>query len=99
MYLDYASVWNEDISEERLQKVWAMLTGPDAQAYSLAAVKDGVLAGFAHYMLYPCTYSTKLTCYLQDLYVHPQARGQGVAGTLIDTLVVEGKSQGWRNVH
>jgi ribosomal protein S18 acetylase RimI-like enzyme len=38
-------------------------------------------------------------CYLQDLYVDPEARGGGVGRMLIDWLVEETNRQGWARLY
>ena len=38
-------------------------------------------------------------CYLEDLFVDPQARGKGVGRALVDDLVVISKRHGWRGIY
>jgi GNAT superfamily N-acetyltransferase len=55
--------------------------------------------GFAHYVLHPHTWSLKPVCYLEDLFVAPEARRLGRARHLIERLVTMGRNHGWRRVY
>ena len=68
---------------------------------ALVAVRvgSGDLLGFAHYVLHPHTWSDKTLCYLEDLFVSPEARGQNVGYALISHLVEIGKAAGWGRVY
>ena len=72
---------------------------PAYNAFGICAVDDNGLCGFAHYMLYPSTYWAKVTCYMQDLYVAPSARQQGLARKIISHLREVGEREGWLNIH
>lgn len=53
--------------------------------FGLAAeAVDGALAGFAHCLVHPTTWSRGGACYLEDLYVDPAHRGTGAARALIE---------------
>jgi len=60
---------------------------------------DGLLVGFAHYVLHPHTFSLKMVCYLEDLWVEPSARRTGIGRNLIDALVARGHEEGWRRLY
>lgn len=98
-YVDYAKPWNELISSERLLEVWKLIQSHNSSAYSLGAFDENhQLLGFAQYILTPCTYSRRQTCYLQDLYVASPYRRQGIAQKLIESLKVKGKKDKWRAI-
>lgn len=61
----------------------------------LAAELDGRLVGFALYYDLPEAISGRRAGQLDDLFVDPDARGQGVAQALIAKIVDEGRSRGW----
>src|SRR5258708_29185141 len=60
---------------------------------------ENLLVGFAHYVLHPHTFSDRMVCYLEDLWVEPSARGMGVGRRLIDALVARGRDRGWRRLY
>jgi ribosomal protein S18 acetylase RimI-like enzyme len=64
-----------------------------------APVGDGPLAGFANYVLRPHTFSSRMVCYLEDLWVEPSARGAGWGRKFIDGLIARGRARGWRRIY
>jgi GNAT superfamily N-acetyltransferase len=55
--------------------------------------------GIANYLLHENTSALKPVCYLQDLFVDPEARAHGAGKALIDWLVAEMKRQGWSRLY
>jgi GNAT superfamily N-acetyltransferase len=51
--------------------------------------------GFTLYLSFPFTWSRGDVCYLQDIYVRPEARGRGVARAMIARLGELGREAGW----
>ncbi|CAH1658071.1 MULTISPECIES: N-acetyltransferase [unclassified Chelatococcus] len=56
---------------------------------------NGKLVGFALFYDLPEAISRRRAGQIDDLYVLPEARGQGVAGALIADIVAEGRKRGW----
>ena len=50
------------------------------------ALRDGQASGLVHYVFHPHMWRVEPVCYLQDLYTLPEARGQGVARALIQSV-------------
>ena len=59
------------------------------------AVVDDTVVGFAICILHEGTWVTTPICYLEDLFVDPAFRGQGIARTIIKSLQTEGADKGW----
>lgn len=66
------------------EKAWQRLLAHDG-VFGLGATRDGLLVGITHYLFHTSTW-TQNVCYLQDLFVDPPARGQGVARALIEAV-------------
>jgi GNAT superfamily N-acetyltransferase len=49
------------------------------------------LLGTTHYLFHRSTNSITPSCYLQDLFTVPQARGQGVGRALIEAVAAEAR--------
>ena len=61
----------------------------------IATDADGTAQGFLLYSTFPFTWSEGDVCYLQDLSVRAEARGQGHARALIAALADIGRAKGW----
>ena len=59
---------------------------PTSAVHGLVAEQEDHLAGLAHLVLYPTTWATHPTCYLEDLYVAKPWRGGDVAHRLIEAV-------------
>ncbi len=62
---------------------WARFFATGEPVHALVADADGQLLGLAHYLFHRSTTMINNTCYLQDLFTVPEARGQGVGRALI----------------
>jgi GNAT superfamily N-acetyltransferase len=62
-------------------------------AHGLVALHEGQMLGFAHFVLHGSTWAERV-CYLQDLFTAPQARGRGVARTLIGAVAQAARDAG-----
>lgn len=58
----------------------------------------GAVVGFALYLAFPFTWSRGDVCYLQDLFVRSEVRGQGVGLAMIEELRAIGSKNGWFKV-
>jgi ribosomal protein S18 acetylase RimI-like enzyme len=73
---------------------WARIEAGLLQAL-IATDMSGTVQGFALYSTFPFTWSVGEVCYLQDLSVRAEARGQGHARALIEELARIGQAKGW----
>lgn len=67
------------------QHTFSRIRHADTGLLGLLAVTDRPV-GFAHYYFHPSSYSLTDACTLEDLYVAPTARGQGVGRALIQQV-------------
>lgn len=84
------------------RELWRRIMDPEHPVGALVCStsdRDGTLVGLAHYVLHPHTFSTKMVCYLEDLWVEPSARRAGIARALIEALVARGNEQDWRRLY
>jgi GNAT superfamily N-acetyltransferase len=63
------------------------------------ALREAQPIGFAHTIVHPHTFTLRQVCYLEDLWVAPEARGTGAATALIDHLADVGRREGWRRLY
>ena len=74
------------LNPEITKTTWARFFDPAEPVYALVAESDGKVLGLTHYLFHRSTTRIELTCYLQDLFTAPQARGKGVARSLIEAV-------------
>lgn len=72
-----------EATEEKLRQT---LFSPDARAEVIIAEQGGVPQGFALYFTSYSTFLAKNGIYLEDLYVSPGSRGQGIGTALLRRL-------------
>lgn len=70
------------------------LFGPAAKAHALICERDGESVGFAVYFFNFSTWLGKYGLFLEDLYVTPAARGQGLGKMLLQYLARLAVAQG-----
>lgn len=88
------------IDEETLDYTQAQILDDKTPLFALIALneEDDVVA-FLHGVLHPVAGSKNLVCYMQDLYVHPTRRRQGIASMLLENLQNIGLAQGWDRIY
>ena len=77
---------------------WDRLMDPTSPL-KMRVFDDRGLKGFAIHQHHASTWVSGDDCYLEDLFVTPQARGQGIARALIDDLMNLARSRGWQRIY
>ena len=78
---------------------WARFLDPHEPVFGLVADDNGELLGLAHFLFHRSTTRIELTCYLQDLFTMPSARGQGIGHALIQDVYVRSRSAGIKLIY
>lgn len=81
---DYEKLGHEVTATEA--GLYDTLFGPDRVAYAVIAEAERQAAGFAIYFISFSTFLAKPGLYLEDLYVRPEWRGQGLGRKLLAHL-------------
>lgn len=99
---DYAAwlpLWTanhpEGVTAESTNEAWRCLTDKKEPVFGLGAWHDDTLQGYVHYVLHPVVGSSRPVCYMQDIFIVPGMRRQGLARTLIRELSAVGKRENW----
>ncbi len=79
---------------EVTEVTWARFFDPDEPVHALVAERDEQLIGLAHYLFHRSTTTIELSCYLQDLFTAPEARGGGVGRALIAAVAKRATAAG-----
>ncbi|MEL6288203.1 MAG: GNAT family N-acetyltransferase [Pseudomonadota bacterium] len=91
----YLQFYEQTLSEETTEGLWARLLNPDGSVDGFAAIDgDGQLIGITHFFLHPSSWTGGSYCYLEDLFVDPDRRGSGAGRALIDAVDREARRRG-----
>lgn len=87
------------LAPEITQTTWQRFFDPNEPVFALVAELDGQLLGLTHYLYHRSTTRIELTCYLQDLFTDPAARGKGVGRALIEGVYAQAKAASIKRVY
>jgi GNAT superfamily N-acetyltransferase len=97
LYLDF---YQTEVSETVYAQTFARLIGGDPQDFNgLLALVDGRPVGLAHFLFHRHAWKVENVCYLQDLYVAPEARGTGLGRALIEAVYARADAEGAPQVY
>ncbi|HET9471308.1 MAG TPA: GNAT family N-acetyltransferase, partial [Usitatibacter sp.] len=80
----YKAFYKTETSAAEYDAAWARILAR-GDVFGIGAKVDGKLVGIAHYLLHASAWADRV-CYLQDLFVAPEARGRGIARALIEAV-------------
>lgn len=95
LWTGYLAYYETRVPDEVYQSTFARLLGDDPQDFhGRLALVDGQPLGLVHFLFHRHCWKIENVCYLQDLYVDPQARGTGLGRKLIETVYAEADANG-----
>jgi len=94
LWAGYNRFYRAVVAEEVTASLWRTLLSPSGAISGLVACRDGELVGLAHLLLHASTWSQRPSCYLEDLFVSPTARGTGAGRALIEAAVLQARARG-----
>jgi GNAT superfamily N-acetyltransferase len=94
LWAGYIKFYRASVPEEATANTWKQILDAKSNIAALVAVRDGTVIGICNYLFHDNTWNTKPICYLQDLYVDPNARGGGAAKALILACEEKAKEKG-----
>lgn len=84
LFAGYNEFYGRTMPAEFFDQSWAEFMAA-RRMHALGAKLGGALVGIAHFLPHASTTAAD-SCYLQDLFTAPQARGRGVARALISAV-------------
>jgi GNAT superfamily N-acetyltransferase len=96
-YLDF---YETEVAREVTEATWGRIVDPAGPIHGLGAFDaNGRLVGIVHYLFHPVTWSISDRCYLEDLFVSPDARGLGAGRALIKAVYAAADAVGADQVY
>jgi GNAT superfamily N-acetyltransferase len=95
LWAGYLRFYRAELTSEVTDRTFALMSERREGCFGLAAeAEDGTLAGFAHCVVHPTTWSLGPTCYLEDLFVDPGRRDAQLGRSLIEAAAERGRAAG-----
>lgn len=102
--IGWRSLWKmnvgDAVSKAAADHTERLALDPHSNLFALLAVTDThEVVGLLHGAVHPIAGSMGPGCYMQDLYVHPARRQQGIATQLMNGLAAKGMAEKWDRVY
>ncbi len=99
LWQGYQAFYQISLSPEVTDTTWRRFHDPAEPVFVLGAFHGDTLVGIVHYIFHRSTWMVGPTCYLQDLFTVPQARGTGVGRALIEAVYEQAARAGAGRVY
>lgn len=99
LWAGYLAFYRVTLAPEITTHTWGRMMDPTGTLKARLACLDGRVVGFAMHLHHASSWVIGADCYLEDLFVAPEARGQGIARALIDDLVALARAKGWHRLY
>ncbi len=99
LWQNYLTFYETSLPSSTTEMTWRNLLDDDVSVYGFGAWREDILVGITHVVLHPNTWNTNACCYLEDLYVADNVRGQGVGRALIEHVYSFAKDKDCNRVY
>ncbi len=99
LWAGYLAFYGKSLDPGVTEQTWFWVTELRARLFGLGAQEGDILVGFAHCVLHHSTWAIGESCYLEDLFVAPEARGKGVGRALIEAVYAHADALGCERVY
>ena len=87
------------LAEDITRITWLRFFDAYEPMHAFVADRDGELIGLAHFLYHRSTIQIAPSCYLQDLFTAPAARGAGIGRALIEAVYRDAAGHGIARVY
>ena len=99
LWRGYLQFYKHDLPADLTDLTWRRLLDPAHPFQGFAALDGERIAGIVHFHVHASTWARAGYCYLEDLFVDPACRGQGLGRTLIEAVYRAADEQGAERVY
>lgn len=89
----YQAFYKVQLSEQTTATTWQRFLDPSTKLHAAVAREGDQILGLVHFVFHHSTWAEQEYCYLEDLYVAPEARGKLVAKQLIEYVQAQAQQQ------
>lgn len=102
--IGWRTLWRQNVGDALdktvIDHTEKMILDPREKLFALLAVtEEHEVVGLLHGVVHPVAGSVNPVCYMQDLYVHPARRRQGIASRLLESLTAIGRQEKWDRIY
>lgn len=91
LWINYQTFYQTIISDEVTKLTWERFLTPSEPVYCAVAKYNGKIVGLVHYLFHRSTWAESNYCYLEDLFVSEDVRGQHIGKQLIEYVQQQAK--------
>ena len=96
LYQGYADFYGMPMDQQILDRIWGWIFDPNERFFALIAKEErGFGIGLMHYREMPSPLRGAKVGFLDDLFINPDCRGNGVVDLMFQRLNEEAQVQGW----
>jgi ribosomal protein S18 acetylase RimI-like enzyme len=99
LWRGYLQFYKHELPADLTDLTWRRLLDPAHPFQGFAALDGERIAGIVHFHVHASTWARLGYCYLEDLFVDPACRGQGLGRTLIEAVFRAADEQGAERVY
>jgi GNAT superfamily N-acetyltransferase len=88
LWQGYLRFYKAELAPDITETNWQRFMDPSEPMHVWGAFEGETLLGIVQCMVHRTSWSEKFTCYLQDLFTVPEARGKGVGRKLIEQVLL-----------
>jgi ribosomal protein S18 acetylase RimI-like enzyme len=99
LWRGYLQFYKHELPADLTDLTWRRLLDPAHPFQGFAALDGERIAGIVHFHVHASTWARSGYCYLEDLFVDPACRGQGLGRTLIEAVFRAADEQGAERVY